>query len=244
MPIVFAVAGAEGPSRSAPPTTLPSLLAASHHLLRGFFAGRDLHDVDFFAAAFFVVPAAAAACGGGGADDGGDDAAGSSSSLYVSFRGLGSPALLPLPATDSGDVGGVVVEEDGDVSKNIMPLSPFALFLSLFVGDDQVAVVAVSLVYNITAAGRRGDRPPSSFPPSSAGSGSVVFPGGDQRPPVCPDVSGAGFSPVEVAAAAKRRRNTSSSSGAMRPPPPPVPPPAPPRRTVVVDGAGEVTLAD
>jgi len=214
------------------------LLAASHHLLRGFFAGRNLHDVDFFAAAFFIVPAAAAARGGGGADDGGgDDAAGSTSSWYVSFRGLGSPALLPLPATDSGDVGGVVVEEDGDVfSRDIVPMSPFALFLSLLFGDDQVAAEAVSLVYNITAVGRGGDRPPSSFPPSSAGSGSVVFPGGDQRPPVCPDVAGAGFSQVEVAAAAavKRRRNTSSSSGAMRPAPPPVPPPAPPRRTVVV----------
>jgi hypothetical protein len=148
MPIVFAVADAEEPYRSTAPTTLPSL-AASHHLLRGFFAGRNLHDVDFSAAAFFVVPAAAA-CGGGGAYDGGDDAAGSSSSRwwwwYVSFRGLGSPALLPLPATDSGDVGGVA-EEDGDVPKNITPLSPFALFLSPFVGDDQVVVVvAVSLV--------------------------------------------------------------------------------------------------
>jgi hypothetical protein len=58
---------------------------------------------------------------------GGGDATGSSSWWYVSFRGLGLLALLPLPATDSGDVGGVEGNGD-DVSKNV-PLPSLLLFL-------------------------------------------------------------------------------------------------------------------
>ncbi len=101
--------------------------AASH--LPGGFAGRNL-NLDFSAAAFFVATTAASVTAAACRDDGagGGDAAGSSSWWYVSFRGLGLLALLPLPATDYGDVGGVEGNGD-DVSKNV-PLPSLLLFWS------------------------------------------------------------------------------------------------------------------